>query len=269
MTNAPSRNPVPGRRGLPLTVYIADDSAPIADMLTEILTAPGRVEVIGVGDSEDSAIEAITRLRPDAVVLDMQLKTGSGANVIRALRANAHLGATRVIVVLEPYVAAAQGGLPRARGGRLLRQGEGAWPLLARASASSPDAQGERGMHSGDALAARCRPARRPRSPCICAQRDHAGRRLDLAGDDVERTVVEIALDDLAVDLALGERARAVRAGIVGHEEAAAEVEDREDEALALDLERAAFRDLAGRAQSAKSIVADLQVHGTSGSVGD
>jgi two-component system OmpR family response regulator len=87
----------PGR--LPLKVYIADDSAPISDMLTELLTAPGRVEVVGVGDSEAGAIEAITRMRPDAVVLDMQLKSGSGANVIRALRANRDLAGLTVIVM--------------------------------------------------------------------------------------------------------------------------------------------------------------------------
>ena len=84
---------------LPLTVFIADDSAPVADMLTEILTAPGRVEVVGVGDSEQGSIESIARIRPDAVVLDLQLKTGSGTNVIRAVRANADLAGLRVIVM--------------------------------------------------------------------------------------------------------------------------------------------------------------------------
>jgi DNA-binding response OmpR family regulator len=84
---------------LPLKVFIADDSAPVADMLTELLTASGRVEVIGVGDSEAGAIEAIARTKPDAVVLDMQLKTGSGVNVIRAVRADAGLRRMRVLVM--------------------------------------------------------------------------------------------------------------------------------------------------------------------------
>lgn len=84
---------------LPLKVYIADDSAPVADMLTELLTAPGRVEIVGIGDSEASSIEAIARMKPDAVVLDMQLKTGSGANVIRAVRALPELRTMRLIVM--------------------------------------------------------------------------------------------------------------------------------------------------------------------------
>jgi Response regulator containing a CheY-like receiver domain and an HTH DNA-binding domain len=99
MTNKPSGdpNPVPGSK--PLRLFIADDSAPIAEMLTEFLSDPGRVEVVGIAGSEDAVIEAIDRLRPDAVVLDMQLETGSGANVIRAVRADEDLRAMRVIVM--------------------------------------------------------------------------------------------------------------------------------------------------------------------------
>lgn len=85
--------------GPALRLFIADDSAPVAEMLTELLTAGGHVEVVGVGDSEAGAIEAITRIRPDAVVLDLQLGAGSGTNVLRAVRANAALADTRVIVM--------------------------------------------------------------------------------------------------------------------------------------------------------------------------
>lgn len=84
---------------LPLKVFIADDSAPVAEMLTEILTAPGRVEIVGVGDSENAAIDGIERTKPDAVILDLQLKTGSGANVIRAVRGNMAIARTRVLVM--------------------------------------------------------------------------------------------------------------------------------------------------------------------------
>ena len=95
---APQPNTMAISTALPLKVFIADDSPPVADMLTELLTAPGRVEVIGIGESEDAAIESIERMRPDVVVLDLQLKAGSGTNVIRAVRANAQLAGTRLIV---------------------------------------------------------------------------------------------------------------------------------------------------------------------------
>ena len=81
-----------------LRVFIADDSAPIADMLTELLTDPGRVEVVGVGETEEAAIASIRSLKPDVVVLDLQLKEGSGANVIRAVRADSGLRGVQLVV---------------------------------------------------------------------------------------------------------------------------------------------------------------------------
>ena len=82
----------------PLKVFIADDSQPVADMLTELITAPGRIEVIGVGATEEAAIESIRSMKPDVVVLDLQLRTGSGTNVIRAVRASGELDKTRLMV---------------------------------------------------------------------------------------------------------------------------------------------------------------------------
>jgi DNA-binding NarL/FixJ family response regulator len=85
-------------RPAPLKVYIADDAAPVAEMLSELIASPGQIEVIGVGESEDQAIDAIRALRPDVVVLDLQLKDGSGTNVIRAVRASPELSAVRLMV---------------------------------------------------------------------------------------------------------------------------------------------------------------------------
>ncbi len=82
----------------PLKVFIADDSPPVADMLAELARGSGPVEVVGMGESEDATLEAIRRLRPDVVVLDLQLRTGSGANVIRAVRADPAIAGTRLLV---------------------------------------------------------------------------------------------------------------------------------------------------------------------------
>ena len=82
----------------PLKVFIADDSQPVADMLTELLSAPGRIEVVGICATEDAAIESIRQIKPDVVVLDLQLKTGSGTNVIRAVRASQDLAGTKLMV---------------------------------------------------------------------------------------------------------------------------------------------------------------------------
>jgi len=82
----------------PLQVYIADDSPPVAEMLSSLIASPGRIEVVGVGDTEDKAIESIRTMRPDVVVLDLQLKNGTGTNVIRAIRASPELASIRLMV---------------------------------------------------------------------------------------------------------------------------------------------------------------------------
>ena len=82
----------------PLTVFIADDSEPVAEMLTELIRDPGRIEVVGVGGTEQGTIASIRAMRPDVVVLDLQLGTGSGTNVIRAVRASAELAGIRLLV---------------------------------------------------------------------------------------------------------------------------------------------------------------------------
>jgi DNA-binding response OmpR family regulator len=82
----------------PLRVFIADDSPPVAEMLTELIQAPGSVDVIGVGDTEHGAIESIRAMKPDVVLLDLQLKSGSGTNVIKAVRANAELAGICLLV---------------------------------------------------------------------------------------------------------------------------------------------------------------------------
>lgn len=82
----------------PLRVFIADDSQPVVEMLTELIAEPGEVEIVGVGATESAAIESIRRLKPDVVVLDLQLRIGSGANVIRAVRASAELASVRILV---------------------------------------------------------------------------------------------------------------------------------------------------------------------------
>lgn len=82
----------------PLTVFIADDSQPVAEMLTELICIPGRIEVVGVGATEQATIDSIRRLKPDVVVLDLQLKTGSGTNVIKAVRAIPELAGVQLVV---------------------------------------------------------------------------------------------------------------------------------------------------------------------------
>jgi len=86
------------RRVQALRVLIADDSGPIAEMLSELLAQQGRVEVVGTAGSEAGVLEAIRDLHPDVVVLDLQLGEGSGTGVIRAVRADPAMARMRILV---------------------------------------------------------------------------------------------------------------------------------------------------------------------------
>lgn len=82
----------------PLKVYIADDTPAVAEMLTEVISRPGRVEVVGVGGTEESILAAIASLKPDVVILDLQLKQGSGIGVIRAVKGDTTMQGVRILV---------------------------------------------------------------------------------------------------------------------------------------------------------------------------
>jgi CheY-like chemotaxis protein len=83
----------------PLRIFIADDSKPVTEMLVELVTSMGRFEVVGTADSEASALESIGTLKPDVIVVDLQLKSGSGNDVVRGVRADPALAGMHVIVM--------------------------------------------------------------------------------------------------------------------------------------------------------------------------
>src|SRR6516162_5185890 len=83
----------------------------------------------------------------------------------------------------------------------------------------------------------------------ISLDRNHARRSDNGAGADIELPAVKIAFDDVAVDEAFRQRAWAVRAVIVGHEEFAVEVEDGERQIVLLDLEHGSSFHVASVAQ--------------------
>ena len=83
---------------LPVKVFIADDSAQLTEALSELVTDPGNVEVVGAADSADKAIEGIDRLKPDVVIVDLQFKDGSGFDVIKAIRSSPDCSNTLLVL---------------------------------------------------------------------------------------------------------------------------------------------------------------------------
>src|SRR5262245_50472806 len=76
--------------------------------------------------------------------------------------------------------------------------------------------------------------------------RNHAGWRHDLAGADVELTIVEVAFHHVVFDIALRQRAWPVGAIVIRDVELAADVEDRQHQPAGLDFQGGADGDVVG-----------------------
>ena len=83
---------------LPLRVLLVEDSPYIRERLVDLLAEPGRIEIIGDADNEQSAVALVRDTPWDVLVLDLQLKRGTGLGVLRAL-APARRERTKVIVL--------------------------------------------------------------------------------------------------------------------------------------------------------------------------
>lgn len=73
------------RTGLPPTqVFLADDSALSHRRVAEMLTAQGMV-IVGQANTPESAASGILATRPDVVILDVQLGSGTGMQVMKSV----------------------------------------------------------------------------------------------------------------------------------------------------------------------------------------
>jgi DNA-binding NarL/FixJ family response regulator len=84
---------------LPVRVFLVEDSPMIRDRLTESVSVPGRIEVVGHASGETTAIEALRDEAWDALVLDLKLAEGSGFGILRTLRREGRPVGTRIIVL--------------------------------------------------------------------------------------------------------------------------------------------------------------------------
>lgn len=70
-------------------VYIVEDSAAIRARLAEMLSRMERVSVVGEADSAREAVAGILRVRPDSVLLDLNLMGRTGIDVMRSVHPQA------------------------------------------------------------------------------------------------------------------------------------------------------------------------------------
>jgi DNA-binding NarL/FixJ family response regulator len=89
-------------RNLPVRVLLVEDSPVIRQRLVEAIDEPGRIEIVGFAETELAAKNWLRDAVCDAVVLDLQLKQGSGLEVLKTTRALAHEPRV-VVIVLTNY----------------------------------------------------------------------------------------------------------------------------------------------------------------------
>ncbi len=69
-----------------MRLFIADDSEILRERLVEILSEIESVEIVGQEGDTVRAIEAIERLKPDLVILDIRMPGGNGIGVLEKLK---------------------------------------------------------------------------------------------------------------------------------------------------------------------------------------
>ena len=70
----------------PLQVYVVEDSPIIRRLLASTIEAAG-AKLVGHSADASSAIADLSSLRPDLILIDVSLKSGSGFDVLEALQA--------------------------------------------------------------------------------------------------------------------------------------------------------------------------------------
>ena len=83
-----------------MRVLIADDSRLVAERVSAMLAEIDGVEIVGQAESVPDTREAVRRLKPDVLILDLRMPGGSGLDVLESLRRE---GGESVVIVLTNY----------------------------------------------------------------------------------------------------------------------------------------------------------------------
>jgi two-component system LytT family response regulator len=89
-------------RGKILRILIVDDEALARQRLEDLLRHQENVEIVGMADNGESAINAIRTLKPDLVFLDVQMPGATGIDVIRTIGTQ-NMPATVFVTAYDQY----------------------------------------------------------------------------------------------------------------------------------------------------------------------
>ena len=69
-----------------MRVFIADDSIPVVERLADLLEDVPGAQLVGQAGDVPEDVSCIQKVKPDALILDLQMPGGSGLDVLRAIR---------------------------------------------------------------------------------------------------------------------------------------------------------------------------------------
>jgi len=72
--------------GIQMKVFIADDSGAVVKRLADLLDEVPGAQLVGQANDVREAVEGVQKLRPDVLILDLQMPGGTGLDVLRAIR---------------------------------------------------------------------------------------------------------------------------------------------------------------------------------------
>ena len=89
--------------GRPVKVQIVEDLPRVQQLLKSVVEQPGRFEVTGIDDTEHAALLRCSENPPDVVIVDLNLRQGSGLGVIHAIKRMAGTGIGPLVMVVTNH----------------------------------------------------------------------------------------------------------------------------------------------------------------------
>lgn len=69
-----------------MNILLVEDSPMMQERLRQLISEISELTLIGVADTQTDAIKIIKEMKPDWVILDLQLAEGSGMEVLRSIQ---------------------------------------------------------------------------------------------------------------------------------------------------------------------------------------
>ncbi|HWK74951.1 MAG TPA: response regulator [Povalibacter sp.] len=85
-----------------LTIYIVEDSPPVRERLVEAVGDIPNARIVGQAEAIPEALEGVRSSRPRVLILDIQLRGGSGIRLLKQMRA-AGVSRPELVIVVTNY----------------------------------------------------------------------------------------------------------------------------------------------------------------------